>query len=91
MPIDPRLIPELVNKAKSLKYRAELRGEKNCIEKYTVFPDACGCMGPSEGNFLCSCAQNEAIRENMVEVVSHVDQEEARKIMLQHIVSALPG
>lgn len=81
MAINPKFIPELVDRAKAIPD----------IKNWQLHSGMCGCMGPSKGEYLCPCAQLRAIRDHKVEIVAHYDEDTARQIMLQQIVDALPG
>jgi hypothetical protein len=87
MMFDEFSLPELVNLA---KWVLERRGEEGLIN-YQVFYGACGCLGPSKGELLCSCKQAVTLKTNMVEIVAQFDKDLAKRIWLAHFVKGLPG
>ena len=80
-------LPELVNLAKAI---LERKGKEGLIN-YQVFYGACGCMGPRNGDKLCSCKKAVTLKTNMVEIVAQFDEELAKEIWLAHFVKGLPG
>lgn len=87
MTIKNFILPELVNLAKTMIEN----GQSGTLEDYKFYSDACGCMGPSEGEKLCPCEQARALEMNLVEIVAQVDEGLAKKIWLRRLVAALPG
>jgi hypothetical protein len=84
---DKFVLPELVAQAQDI---LETQGEQG-IHDYQSSSGWCACMGPRPGERLCPCQQSDALYTNMVEVVSEIDPELARRVMIRRLVAALPG
>jgi hypothetical protein len=85
--IDKNALPELVELAKVIR---DNRGEKELINHH-FYPNACCCMGPYDGEYLCPCEQSRILESNIVEIVSQFDEDLAKRIWLAHFVKGLPG
>ena len=67
----------------------EKYGPKWLLE-YEPWTDACGCMGPQDGEPLCHCKMMHAIKEHQVFLVNHLLGEEvAIAFIRQRIIKAL--
>jgi len=80
-------LPELVDLANRI---LDNKGEEGLIN-YQVLYGACGCMGPANGELLCSCKKAVTLKTNMAEIVAQFDEELAKRIWLAHFVKGLPG
>lgn len=85
--INEKYIPELVNLANKII----LSHGKEKLAHYQGLTGMCACMGPSKGEYFCPCKQHHIIRDYNVEILSHIDEELAKKVMIEKIVAALPG
>ena len=55
------------------------------------YPSACGCLGPRDGDPLCSCGMSAALEHHLVEVANELDPQAALTIMRVRLVVALGG
>ena len=75
--MDDNIKPELVRLANRI---VASRGI-DALTSFKDFPEACGCMGPADGDVLCPCAQSVALEENLIAITLEVDDVAGRKII----------
>lgn len=54
---------------------------------FRYFIHACGCNGPTNGMTLCGCSAQRMLAENLVEIVSEIDEEAARRLAISKILN----
>ena len=79
--------PELRRVAAAIVKNQGVNGLKEFVPQIGL----CACMGAVNGEYMCGCVQKRYLYKHLPVFLSEHDEELGRRLMLERLVSALPG